>query len=288
MRACRFSSVRSASWPANSLCERALVRRHHRLDRELVRIGAERRAERTRILLGRRRGIRRGHDRRAHTRGAERSRRRGRRRAPSRCRRTARARRARSRSSRRSRAARAPARRRPPPRPARAARLSESRPDRRRAPRRRAGSAGRTATSLGDRLAAGRWPGSRSRAAAGASRSTSQTSSSAPNCAARAIVLPVWSITHECPSKTSSSCPPTSPQKATQARLSRARWANMRSRSAPLPRWYGEAEMLISRLAPASASSLAGGPGSHMSSQTVSPMRVPARSITAPPLPAWK
>ena len=80
-----------------------------------------------------------------------------------------------------------------------------------------------------------RCPASRSRAAAAASRSTSQISSSSRNCAARAIVVPVWSTTHECPSKTSSSWPPTSAQKATQARLSRARCANIRSRSRPLP-----------------------------------------------------
>ena len=36
------------------------------------------------------------------------------------------------------------------------------------------------------------------------------------------------------------------------------------------------------------AAVLAGGPGSHMSSHTVSPMRWPERSSTAPQEPAWK
>ena len=40
--------------------------------------------------------------------------------------------------------------------------------------------------------------------------------------------------------------------------------------------------------APASASSDAGAPGTHMSSHTVSPIRAPPRSITAAPGPAWK
>ncbi len=46
--------------------------------------------------------------------------------------------------------------------------------------------------------------------------------------------------------------------------------------------------MLAISVAPASASSLAGGPGSQMSSHTVSPTRVPPRSTTAPAAPAWK
>ncbi len=46
--------------------------------------------------------------------------------------------------------------------------------------------------------------------------------------------------------------------------------------------------MLVMSVAPASASSLAGGPGSQMSSQTVSPMRSAPRSMTAPAGPAWK
>ncbi len=40
--------------------------------------------------------------------------------------------------------------------------------------------------------------------------------------------------------------------------------------------------------APASASSLAGGPGSQMSSQTVRPMVVPPTPITAGASPTWK
>ena len=151
----------------------------------------------------------------------------------------------RSRSSRRSRAARAQRAHRSRPRPARAARpragSSASGASRLLAARRLAAERGQRRQHRAPRARRGaprgRWLGSRSRAAAAASRSTSHTSSSSRNCAARAIVAPVWSITHECPSKTSSSWPPTSAQKATHARLSRARCANIRSRSAPLPAW---------------------------------------------------
>ena len=46
--------------------------------------------------------------------------------------------------------------------------------------------------------------------------------------------------------------------------------------------------MLTISVAPASASSLAGGPGSQMSSHTVSPSVCPSSPTTAPPGPAWK
>ena len=46
--------------------------------------------------------------------------------------------------------------------------------------------------------------------------------------------------------------------------------------------------MLTSSVAPASASSDAGGPGSQMSSQTVSPTMTSPSSISAPPGPDWK
>ena len=72
MRAWRFSSVRSGSRPANCGAQRVLVGRHHRLDRELVGGDAERGGERAGIVLGRRRGVRRGHDRGADARRAER------------------------------------------------------------------------------------------------------------------------------------------------------------------------------------------------------------------------
>ena len=62
----------------------------------------------------------------------------------------------------------------------------------------------------------------------------------------------------------------------------------MCSRSAPFPRWYGEAEMLTITSAPASATSLAGGPGSQMSSQIVSPRVVPLIRATAGVSPTWK
>ena len=62
----------------------------------------------------------------------------------------------------------------------------------------------------------------------------------------------------------------------------------MRSRARPFPASYGDADGLTSNSAPASASSDAGGPGTHRSSQIVSPSRALPRSITAAPSPAWK
>ena len=59
-----------------------------------------------------------------------------------------------------------------------------------------------------------------------------------------------------------------------QQELSRARVASISSRSAPLPTWKGEAEMFATTCAPASARSVAGGPGCQMSSQTVGPTSV--------------
>jgi hypothetical protein len=105
--------------------------------------------------------------------------------------------------------------------------------------------------------------------AAGASVSTSHTSSASANCGARATGVPVWSSTTLSPSKTSSSWPPTSAQKATATRPSRARWASIRSRCIALPACYGEAEMFTISRAPASASSLSGVPGIQTSSQIV-------------------
>ena len=90
------------------------------------------------------------------------------------------------------------------------------------------------------------------------------------------------------PSNTSSSCPPTRLQKTTAARLSRARWTSISSRSDGLPAWYGEADRLTISCAPASASVLAGGPGSQMSSQIVSPIATPFSSRSAGSVPAWK
>ena len=60
------------------------------------------------------------------------------------------------------------------------------------------------------------------------------------NCgAARDHARPRGRSRSEWPSKTSSSWPPTRLQNATAARLSRARWASIRSRSTPLPRVVG-------------------------------------------------
>ncbi len=115
-----------------------------------------------------------------------------------------------------------------------------------------------------------------------------QSVSASANCGARASTVPSWSITTECPSKTSSSCPPTRLQNATADRLSRARWTSIASRWRPLPAWYGEAEALTISVAPASASSCAGWPGVQMSSQIVSPIRAEPRSTTTASSPAWK
>ena len=243
MRACRFSSVRSGASPANSRPERLVVGLA-RPARSAARARARRAppASARASSWVRRGGEARGHDRRAHALGAERV---GgeagdeRRVDPAgeaehdvreavlldvvaQAERERRVDLGLERRDRRRQRARRPRRRRRPL-----------------AARRDAGSAGqhgharRAAGEIGERTAP-RWPASRRRAAAAASRSTSQTSSSSRNCAARAIVSPVWSTTKECPSKTSSSWPPTSAQKATQARLSRARWANIRSRSSAL------------------------------------------------------
>ena len=46
--------------------------------------------------------------------------------------------------------------------------------------------------------------------------------------------------------------------------------------------------MFTINVAPASASSLAGGPGSQMSSHTVNPRRRVPMSSTAPEAPDWK
>ena len=129
---------------------------------------------------------------------------------------------------------------------------------------------------------------SRRRAEPAATVSTSTISSASSNCGARAMTVPSWSTTSESPSKTSSSWPPTSAQNATAVSSSRARWAIIRSRSTPLPAWYGEAEMLTIRRAPDSASSDSGGPGCQMSSQTVRPIVTPSTSIVAPRVPGWK
>ena len=73
------------------------------------------------------------------------------------------------------------------------------------------------------------------------------------------------------PSKISSSCPPTALQSAMKHELSRARTRSISSRSRSLPTWNGDAEMLTTSWAPASARSVAGGPGCQMSSQIVGP-----------------
>jgi hypothetical protein len=118
--------------------------------------------------------------------------------------------------------------------------------------------------------------------------STSTTTSASSNPGARASTVPSSSITRECPSKISSSWPPTALQNATNALLSRARVRNISSRSRSRSRWNGDAEMLTMSSAPARARSVAGGPGCHMSSQIVTPKSAPPSSKSARPSPGAK
>ena len=86
------------------------------------------------------------------------------------------------------------------------------------------------------------------------------------------------------PSKISSSWPPTMLQSAMKHELSRARTRSISSRSRSLPTWNGEAEMFTMSCAPASARSVAGGPGCQMSSQIVGPTTTsPKRSSSRSP-----
>ena len=57
--------------------------------------------------------------------------------------------------------------------------------------------------------------------------------------------------------------------------MSRARVTSISSRSSALPTWKGDAERLTRSWAPASARSVAGGPGCQTSSQIVDPTRCP-------------
>jgi hypothetical protein len=92
----------------------------------------------------------------------------------------------------------------------------------------------------------------------------------------------------ECPSKMSSSWPPTMLQRATRTPLSRAREEKIASRSCARPTWNGDAERLTTSSAPAAARAVVGGPGIHMSSQIVMPTLVPATSTMASSSPEAK
>jgi hypothetical protein len=129
-------------------------------------------------------------------------------------------------------------------------------------------------------------PSGASGASWGSSRSTTSNASSKPG--ARARTVPSLSMKSECPSKISSSWPPTALQSATRTSLSLAREAKMPSRSCARPTWKGEAERFTISSAPAAASSVVGGPGIHMSSQIVIPTFVPATSTSAGSLPDAK
>ncbi len=198
MRACRFSSVRSALAAGELLAQRRGVGVHRGARSELVDAHAERRRERARVVLGRRGGVGGGHDRHAHPLGAERI------------------------------GGEAGDQRRVDP-------TGETEHDARKpfllhvvaqAQAQRGVDLGLRGASGGQRAAAGHRRGAMWRvlalsrgsallAAAPARRDRGRRSAaSSSNCAARAIVAPVGSSTKECPSKTSSSWPPTSPQKA--------------------------------------------------------------------------
>ena len=112
---------------------------------------------------------------------------------------------------------------------------------------------------------------SRSRRPTASSGSTSTTSRCSSKPGARATTSPASSSTTEWPSKTSSSWPPTRLQNARYELVSRARVTSISSRSSALPTWNGDAERLTRSCAPASARSVAGGPGCQMSSQIVEP-----------------
>ena len=116
----------------------------------------------------------------------------------------------------------------------------------------------------------------------------STTSSASSNDGARAMTSPSSSMTTLWPSKISSSWPPTALTSATQQALSRARVISISSRSSPLPTWNGDAEMFAIRWAPASARSVAGGPGCQMSSQTVGPTSASPSRRRNISRPGWK
>jgi hypothetical protein len=86
--------------------------------------------------------------------------------------------------------------------------------------------------------------------------STSTTSSASSNPGARASTCPPSSSTSEWPSKISSSWPPTALQKATKQALSRARVANISSRSRSGRRGTATRRCCVSSCAPASARSV--------------------------------
>ena len=111
---------------------------------------------------------------------------------------------------------------------------------------------------------------SRRRRAITASGSTSTTSSASSNPGARASTSPSSSSTTEWPSKTSSSWPPTALHERDEARVV-ARAGGEHLLALALLARGGTATPRCSAIscAPASARSVAGGPGCQMSSQTV-------------------
>ena len=119
--------------------------------------------------------------------------------------------------------------------------------------------------------------------------STSTTRSSSLNAQARAITSPLALTTTLCPSKTSSSCPPTRLTNAIGHFVSSARSRNIASRSSRRPLAYGEAFDTSSNVAPCLASSKAGPLSVQMSSQISRPTAIPLTLIiVCSPTPGWK
>ena len=76
--------------------------------------------------------------------------------------------------------------------------------------------------------------------------------------------------------------------KARKTTSSAARVAIMRSRWWPLPAWYGDALIVTTSSAPASAWSVVGPVGYQMSSQTLTAKHVSPTVKTGASAPAWK
>ena len=268
MRACRFSSVRSGSRPANDGRERGGERLDHRLDRDLAEVDAERLGEPSRVAARALRRVARRHRDAVHALGAERldAERRGQRRVDA----------ARDADHDVAEAVLRHVVVQPElEREAHLLEVVELRSER------RVGGLGLLARRRELDLGRARPARGRARARGGARRAGGgrpprpgrrRRRAAPPRSRRRARApRPRRRCTTEWPSKISSSCPPTALQSATKQELSRARTRSISSRSRSLPTWNGEAEMFATSCAPASARSVAGGPGCQMSSQIVGP-----------------
>ena len=245
---------------------------HDRLDRELAEVDVPRlSASRARVATRLLRRVARRHRDAVHALRPERLRRRSRRSAPSRSRRRGRARRRGSRSSRRSRAGRARAR----AASARGRRASAAIGALRSARRSRAGA------DVDDRHLRGRVALALERAAAHVAQPPADRLVGLDVDDEQRLLEPGRAREHLALVVEHDGVPVEDElvlaadgvaRRRRSTTLSRARVASICSRSRSLPTWNGEAEMLTSSCAPASARSVAGGPGCQMSSQTVGPI----------------